>query len=89
MLRIPLCALIAMTAIVPNATTAEREPMPPPNHKFIMGASATIGTAFKAAASTMPGAPHFGHAVATSATANPAAAPASRPITASVSVYTA
>ncbi|MNV68899.1 hypothetical protein D3C71_1617750 [compost metagenome] len=77
---------MAMAAIVVAVTMAIRDPSPSPNQRFIIGASATIGTAFSAATSVRLPPPHLGQAVATSAMMKPSREPASMPSTASESV---
>ncbi|MOA48420.1 hypothetical protein D3C78_1711600 [compost metagenome] len=66
---------------------AIREPIPSPNHRFIMGARATMGTAFRAATKVKLPLPQRGHAVAAKAIRNPIAEPTNIPSTASVRVY--
>ncbi|MNI79764.1 hypothetical protein D3C73_1362430 [compost metagenome] len=78
--------MIAIAAIVVAVTIAAREPMPSPNHRFIIGARATIGTALSAATRVRLPPPQRGQAVAASAIRNPQAEPISMPSTASVKV---
>ncbi|MNG36801.1 hypothetical protein D3C84_1239500 [compost metagenome] len=63
------------------------EPNPSPNHRFIMGASAIMGTAFRAATSRRPPAPHFGQITAMVAKRNPITEPIKIPNMASPTVY--